>query len=63
MLNFFSEVKNLEKQQETLHPNISPYDKFDTATNEIFMGIGNDAGFARLCKALNLDNLIDDDRF
>ena len=36
------------------HPNIAPYDKFKTATNEIFMGIGNDAGFARLCKALKL---------
>ena len=45
------------------HPNIAPYDKFKTATNEIFMGIGNDAGFARLCKALNLDELITDKRF
>ena len=45
------------------HPNIAPYDKFKTATNEIFMGIGNDAGFARLCKALKLDHLIDDKRF
>ena len=45
------------------HPNIAPYDKFKTATNEIFMGIGNDAGFARLCKALNLDHLITDERF
>ena len=45
------------------HPNIAPYDKFKTATNEIFMGIGNDAGFARLCKALKLDHLITDNRF
>ena len=45
------------------HPNIAPYDKFKTATNEIFMGIGNDAGFVRLCKALNLDELITDKRF
>ena len=45
------------------HPNIAPYDKFKTATNEIFMGIGNDAGFARLCKALKLDHLITDKRF
>ncbi len=45
------------------HPNIAPYDKFKTATNEIFMGIGNDAGFARLCKALNIDHLITDERF
>ena len=45
------------------HPNISPYDKFKTATNEIFMGIGNDAGFARLCRALGLEELIADERF
>ena len=45
------------------HPNIAPYDKFKTATNEIFMGIGNDAGFARLCKALKIDHLITDERF
>ena len=45
------------------HPNIAPYDKFKTATNEIFMGIGNDPGFVRLCKALNLDELITDKRF
>lgn len=45
------------------HPNIAPYDKFKTATNEIFMGIGNDVGFVRLCKALNLDELITDKRF
>jgi len=60
--NFFLSKKP-GKATGNSHPNISPYDKFDTATNEIFMGIGNDAGFARLCKALNLDNLIDDDRF
>jgi len=51
------------KQTGNAHPNIAPYDKFKTATNKIFMGIGNDAGFARLCKALNLEHLIDDQRF
>jgi crotonobetainyl-CoA:carnitine CoA-transferase CaiB-like acyl-CoA transferase len=54
---------NPGKQTGNAHPNIAPYDKFKTATNEIFMGIGNDAGFVRLCKALNLDHLIDDQRF
>ena len=51
------------KASGNAHPNIAPYDKFKTATNEIFMGIGNDAGFARLCKALKLDHLITDKRF
>jgi len=54
---------NPGKATGNAHPNISPYDKFKTATNEIFMGIGNDAGFARLCKALGLEKLITDKRF
>ena len=45
------------------HPNISPYDKFKTRTNEIFLGIGNDAGFVRLCQALDLSELAEDPRF
>ena len=60
--NFFLSGKP-GKATGNSHPNISPYDKFKTATNEIFMGIGNDAGFARLCNALNLTKLIDDKRF
>ncbi len=60
--NFFLSGKP-GKATGNSHPNISPYDKFKTATNEIFMGIGNDAGFARLCNALNLKELIDDLRF
>ena len=60
--NFFLSGK-AGKATGNSHPNISPYDKFKTATNEIFMGIGNDAGFARLCNALNLTKLVDDERF
>ena len=60
--NFFLSGK-AGKATGNSHPNISPYDKFKTATNEIFMGIGNDAGFARLCNALNLKKLVDDERF
>ena len=60
--NFFLSGKP-GKATGNSHPNISPYDKFKTATNEIFMGIGNDAGFARLCNALNLTKLVDDERF
>ena len=56
-------IKKPGKATGNAHPNISPYDKFKTATNEIFMGIGNDAGFIRLCKALDLDHLAKDERF
>lgn len=45
------------------HPNISPYDKFKTRTNEIFLGIGNNAGFVKLCQALDLSELASDPRY
>lgn len=60
--NYFL-TKKPGKATGNSHPNISPYDKFKTASNEIFMGIGNDAGFKRLCYALNLEELANDARF
>ncbi|AMB87839.1 carnitine dehydratase [Pseudomonas agarici] len=45
------------------HPNITPYDKFATATGDIFLAVGNDAQFATLCQRLALPELIDDPRF
>ena len=45
------------------HPNISPYDKFKTATGEVFLGIGNDRQFQRLCQLLEKPALSDDARF
>jgi formyl-CoA transferase len=45
------------------HPNISPYDTFRTRTVDIFIGAGNNVAFARLCRSLERDELIDDPRF
>ena len=45
------------------HPNISPYDKFKTATGEVFLGIGNDRQFQRLCQLLEKPALSEDARF
>ena len=45
------------------HPNIAPYDKFQTATGEVFLGIGNDRQFQRLCQLLERPALADDPRF
>ncbi|MGH7188787.1 MAG: CaiB/BaiF CoA transferase family protein [Acetobacteraceae bacterium] len=45
------------------HPNISPYDKFTTRTCEIFLGIGNDGQFARLCREIGRPELAGDTRF
>ncbi|MGH7108257.1 MAG: CaiB/BaiF CoA transferase family protein [Acetobacteraceae bacterium] len=45
------------------HPNISPYDKFTTRTCEIFLGIGNDGQFARLCREIGRPELAGEARF
>ncbi len=45
------------------HPNVVPYDKFETATGEIFIGIGNDGQFRKLCALLGDDDLAADPRF
>jgi len=45
------------------HPNIAPYDKFETATGAVFIGIGNDGQFRKLCECLGREDLADDQRF
>lgn len=45
------------------HPNISPYDKFATASCEIFLAVGNDRQFQRLCTLLEAPELAADPRF
>lgn len=45
------------------HPNVSPYDKYRTKTCDIFVGIGNNRAFRRLCEALGASELAEDPRF
>jgi formyl-CoA transferase len=45
------------------HPNISPYDTFQTRTVDVFIGAGNNGAFAKLCNEIERPELIDDDRF
>ncbi len=45
------------------HPNLAPYDKFQTKTCEIFLGAGNNRAFKFLCEKLNCKELLDDPRF
>lgn len=45
------------------HPNIAPYEKYATATGDIFIAIGNDGQFRRLCAHLGRPDLPDDPRF
>jgi formyl-CoA transferase len=45
------------------HPNICPYDKFATATCEIFICIGNDSQFRRMAEMLDRPQLATDPRY
>ncbi len=45
------------------HPNVSPYDQFPTASRPIFVAVGNDRQFARLCDELGAPELAGDPRF
>lgn len=45
------------------HPNIVPYRVFPTKDGYVIIACGNDTQFEKLCQALSLDALGDDDRF
>lgn len=45
------------------HPNIAPYDLYPTQTAPIFLGIGNNGQFRKLCAALNCPEIPTDPRF
>lgn len=45
------------------HPNISPYDMFQTRTKPLYLAVGNNGQFARLCALLGLPEAADDPRF
>ena len=45
------------------HPNLAPYSTFRTRTCDIFVGVGNDAAFAKFCAFLGMPELSTDPRF
>ena len=45
------------------HPNIAPYQTFETSDGHLIVAVGNDAQFGRLCAVLGLPGLADDERF
>jgi crotonobetainyl-CoA:carnitine CoA-transferase CaiB-like acyl-CoA transferase len=45
------------------HPNLFPYEPLQTGDGELIVVAGNDGQFRRLCGAMGLDTLPDDDRF
>ena len=45
------------------HPNIMPYDVFDTADHPVVLAVGNDAQYVRFCEAAGRPELARDERF
>ncbi|HWK44394.1 MAG TPA: CoA transferase [Stellaceae bacterium] len=62
LANFFLNGKT-PRRTGNAHPNICPYDAFETATKSIFLAVGNDGQFKRFCQIIGLDDLPGDARF
>jgi crotonobetainyl-CoA:carnitine CoA-transferase CaiB-like acyl-CoA transferase len=60
--NYFGSGKTPQRSGNA-HPNIAPYDSYRTQTSPIFLAVGNDRQFARLCAHLGVPELADDTRF
>ncbi|WP_197411658.1 MULTISPECIES: CaiB/BaiF CoA transferase family protein [unclassified Sphingopyxis] len=45
------------------HPNIVPYDMFETRTGNIYLAVGNNSQFAKLCAVLERPDIARDERF
>jgi crotonobetainyl-CoA:carnitine CoA-transferase CaiB-like acyl-CoA transferase len=45
------------------HPNVAPYDCFQSRDVAIFLGIGNDGQFAKFCRLVGHPEWLDDPRF
>ncbi|MGH7091712.1 MAG: CaiB/BaiF CoA transferase family protein [Stellaceae bacterium] len=54
---------NAPKRLGNGHPNLYPYDQFDTRTKPIYVGVGNNRQFQRFCAALGRPELARDPRF
>ncbi len=50
-------------QSGNAHPNIVPYQVFETADEPIVVAVGNDGQFAELCKAISCEQLSSEPRF
>ncbi len=45
------------------HPNITPYDTYETATGPVFLAVGSDRQFAKLCEMIGAPGVAADRRF
>jgi len=60
--NYFGSGKATPRSGNA-HPNIAPYDSYRTASVPLYLAVGNDRQFARLCQMLDIASLPQDPRF
>src|SRR3989442_912331 len=63
MLTSWSRTSEPPGRLGNAHPNIVPYQAFDTADGAIAVAVGSERQWPRLCRALGLPALADDPRF
>ena len=61
-MNFLASGESPQRRGNS-HPNIVPYQAFQTADGHIILAVGNDAQFERFCKLAGRDELAVDARF
>ena len=62
LANFFLSGKNPARSGNA-HPNVAPYDCFETKTVSIFLGVGNDGQFAKFARLVGRPEWLADPRF
>ncbi|MCH2075995.1 MAG: CoA transferase [Rhodobacteraceae bacterium] len=61
-VNFLTSGKEPTRRGNA-HPNIVPYETFQTADGHVLIAVGNDGQFQRFCEALDREDLAQDPRF
>jgi crotonobetainyl-CoA:carnitine CoA-transferase CaiB-like acyl-CoA transferase len=61
-MNYLATGEN-PKRLGNQHPNIVPYQVFQTSDGHIVLSVGNDATFGKFCNAFGLEHLLADPRF
>ncbi len=54
---------NVPQRRGNGHPNIVPYDVYETSDGHVILAVGNDSQFQRFCRFINREDLADDPRF
>ncbi|MFO7245336.1 MAG: CaiB/BaiF CoA-transferase family protein [Bacillota bacterium] len=60
--NFFASGRD-PRRYGSAHPNIVPYQAFETADGHVMLAVGNDGLWRRFCQAAGFEDLLEDPRY